>query len=154
MNREPLDPQMIETRFNVVLAESNYPIEAKVKRYNVMQESDPIPVSAISLEEIRIPFGTRIIGYIESYQGFLYRKMLNPFLFALLVVLFISWSMLAMYRNMLKQQRLNLLNNYIITNITHELKTPFHCVHCPGILENFGQKQHGNQKGIYSDCKE
>lgn len=141
MNREPLDPKVIETRFNEVLEENDYPIEAKVKRYNVMQESDPIPANAISLEEIRIPFGNRIIGYIESYQGFLFRKMLNPFLFALLVVLFISWSMLAMYRNMLKQQRLNLLKNDIISNITHELKTPVSTVAIVlESLENFGAK--------------
>jgi two-component system, OmpR family, phosphate regulon sensor histidine kinase PhoR len=139
MNREPLDPKVIETRFNEVLAENNYPIEAKVKRYNVMQESELIPENAISLEEIRIPFGSRIVGYIETYRGFLFRKMLNPFMFALLVVLFISMSMLAMYRNMLKQQRLNLLKNDIISNITHELKTPVSTVAVVlESLENFG----------------
>ena len=141
MNREPLDPKVIETRFNEVLAENGYPIEAKVKRYNVMQESELIPENAISLEEIRIPFGTRIVGYIETYRGFLFRKMLNPFIFALMVVLFISMSMLAMYRNMLKQQRLNLLKNDIISNITHELKTPVSTVAIVlESLENFGAK--------------
>ena len=150
MNREPLDPKVIETRFNEVLAENDYPIEAKVKRYNVMQESGLIPENAISLEEIRIPFGTRIVGYIETYQGFLFRKMLNPFIFALLVVLFISMSMLAMYRNMLKQQRLNLLKNDIISNITHELKTPVSTVAVVlESLENFGAKDNMETRKEY-----
>lgn len=150
MNREPLDPKKVEKRFNDVLAESSYPLEAKVKRYNVLHESDPIPANAISLEEIRIPFGTRIIGYIESYRGFLFRKMLNPFLFALLVVLFISWSMLAMYRNMLKQERLNLLKNDIISNITHELKTPVSTVSIVlESLENFGAKNNMETRKEY-----
>jgi signal transduction histidine kinase len=141
MNREPLDPKVIETRFNEVLAKNNYPIEAKVKRYNVIQESELIPENAISLEEIRIPFGTRIVGYIETYRGFLFRKMLYPFVFALLVVLFISMSITAMYRNMLKQQKLNLLKNDIISNITHELKTPVSTVAVVlESLENFGAK--------------
>ncbi|WP_373521077.1 sensor histidine kinase [Aquiflexum sp.] len=141
INREPLDPQTIEIRFNEVLAENDCPLEAKVRRYDVLNEANPIPANAISLEEIRIPFGTRIVGYIETYRGFLFKKMLNPFLFALLVVLFISWSMFAMYRNMLKQQRLNLLKNDIISNITHELKTPVSTVAIIlESLENFGAK--------------
>lgn len=150
MNREPLDPQLIETRFNEVLVKNNYPIEAKVKRYDIKKEADPTPKNTISLEEIRIPFGTRIIGYIETYQGFLFKKMLNPFLFAVLVVLFISWSMLAMYRNMLKQQRLNLLKNDIISNITHELKTPVSTVAIVlESLENFGAKDNYETRKEY-----
>jgi signal transduction histidine kinase len=150
MNREPLDPKVIETRFNEVLAENNYPIEAKVKRYNVMQESELIPENAISLEEIRIPFGTRIVGYIEIYRGFLFRKMLNPFIFALMVVLFISMSMLAMYRNMLKQQRLSLLKNDIISNITHELKTPVSTIAIIlESLENSGVNDKAGKKEEY-----
>jgi two-component system, OmpR family, phosphate regulon sensor histidine kinase PhoR len=139
MDRQSLDPGQIEKTFNEVLAASGYPLQARVKRFNLMQETEKIPDKAISLEEIRIPFGTRIIGYIESYQGFLIQKMLMPVLFALLVLLFISWSMIAMYRNMLKQQRLNLLKNDIISNITHELKTPVSTVSIVlESLENFG----------------
>jgi two-component system, OmpR family, phosphate regulon sensor histidine kinase PhoR len=139
MDRQSLDPVQIEKRFNEVLAANRYPLLARVKRFNMMQESEKIPDNAISLEEIRIPFGTRIIGYIDSYQGFLVQKMLMPVLFALLVLLFISWSMIAMYRNMLKQQRLNLLKNDIISNITHELKTPVSTVSIVlESLENFG----------------
>jgi two-component system, OmpR family, phosphate regulon sensor histidine kinase PhoR len=150
MNRESLDPQLVETRFNEVLAERRYPIVAKVKRLEVMKESDPIPVEAISLEEIRIPFGTRIVGYIENYRGFILKKMLNPFLFALMVVLFISWSMLFFYRNMLKQQKLNLLKNDIISNITHELKTPISTVSVVlESLQNFGANENPNTKDEY-----
>ncbi|WP_373497130.1 sensor histidine kinase [Aquiflexum sp.] len=150
MNRESLDPKLIETRFNEILAENDCPLEAKVRRYEVMQETGPIPSNAISLEEIRVPFGTRIVGYIEAYRGFLLKKMLNPFLFAVLVVLFISWSMFAMYSNMLKQQRLNLLKNDIISNITHELKTPVSTVAIVlESLENFGAKDNMETRKEY-----
>jgi two-component system, OmpR family, phosphate regulon sensor histidine kinase PhoR len=138
-DRQTLEPEIIEKKFNEVLVANGYHIQARVKRFNMMQETEKIPDKAISLEEIRIPFGTRIIGYLESYQGFLVQKMLMPALFALLVLLFISWSMIAMYRNMLKQQRLNLLKNDIISNITHELKTPVSTVSIVlESLENFG----------------
>ncbi|RPA69045.1 sensor histidine kinase [Cyclobacteriaceae bacterium YHN15] len=139
MDGQSLDAEQIAKKFNEVLASNNYPLRAEVQRFELDQGSGTVPKGAISLEEIRIPFGTRIIGYIESYQGFLLQKMLLPFLFALLVILLISWSMLAMYRNMLKQQRLNLLKNDIISNITHELKTPVSTVAIVlESLENFG----------------
>jgi two-component system, OmpR family, phosphate regulon sensor histidine kinase PhoR len=139
MDGQSLDAKQVAKKFNEVLASNNYPLKAEVQRFELGQGSVTVPKGAISLEEIRIPFGTRIIGYIESYQGFLLQKMLLPFLFALLVILLISWSMLAMYRNMLKQQRLNLLKNDIISNITHELKTPVSTVAIVlESLENFG----------------
>jgi two-component system, OmpR family, phosphate regulon sensor histidine kinase PhoR len=139
MDGQSLDAEQVAKKFNEVLATNNYPLRAEVQRFEFGQGSVTVPKGAISLEEIRIPFGTRIIGYIESYQGFLLQKMLLPFLFALLVILLISWSMLAMYRNMLKQQRLNLLKNDIISNITHELKTPVSTVAIVlESLENFG----------------
>ncbi|MFD2201294.1 sensor histidine kinase [Shivajiella indica] len=150
LDRQSLDPEQVEKKFNEILASTNYPLQARVKRYDLGQGSMTIPDGAISLEEIRIPFGTRIIGYIESYQGFLIQKMFLPMLFALLVVLLISWSMLAMYRNMLKQQRLNLLKNDIISNITHELKTPVSTVAIVlESLENFGANEKSETRKEY-----
>lgn len=139
MDQQTLEPELIEKKFNEILVANGYPIQAKVQKFNLMKEPVLIPDNAISLEEIRIPFGTRIIGYIDSYKGFLIQKMLMPGLFSFLVLIFISWSMIAMYRNMLKQQRLNLLKNDIISNITHELKTPVSTVSIVlESLENFG----------------
>jgi signal transduction histidine kinase len=150
MNRESLDPQLIETRFNEVLAERRYPIVAKVKRFEVMKESDPIPVDAISLEEIRIPFGTRIVGYIETYRGFILKKMIPPILFAISVIAFISFSLIMMFRNILKQQQLNLIKNDIISNITHELKTPIATVSVVlESLQNFGGNENPATKEEY-----
>ncbi|PSL07558.1 sensor histidine kinase [Cecembia rubra] len=142
MNEESLSPEEIESTFNEALIARGYEVNAKVRKYHVEEPIAQLPKNVINLEEIRIPFGVRIQGYLDHYHVFLYKKMLVPSLFALLVILFISWSMLAMYRNMLKQQRLNLLKNDIISNITHELKTPVATVAIVlESLENFGSQQ-------------
>jgi signal transduction histidine kinase len=142
LDEETLSPEEIESTFEKALIARGYEVNAKVRKYHTEEPLSQLPKNVIDLEEIRIPFGTRIQGYLDNYQVFLYKKMLVPSLFALLVVLFISWSMLAMYRNMLKQQRLNLLKNDIISNITHELKTPVATVAIVlESLENFGSQQ-------------
>ncbi|RZS97621.1 sensor histidine kinase [Cecembia calidifontis] len=142
LDEETLSPEEIESTFEKALIARGYEVNAKVRKYHIEEPLSQLPKNVIDLKEIRIPFGTRIQGYLYNYQVFLYKKMIVPSLFALLVVLFISWSMLAMYRNMLKQQRLNLLKNDIISNITHELKTPVATVAIVlESLENFGSQQ-------------
>jgi signal transduction histidine kinase len=123
-DRQALEPLEIEKRFNEILASYNYNLKAKIKSFELGKDSIITSGNAIILEEARDLFGTKFIGYIESYQEFLFRKILLQALFSFMALILISWSMLAMYRNMLKQQQLSLLKNDIISNITHELKTP------------------------------
>ncbi|MGY6743640.1 MAG: sensor histidine kinase [Cecembia sp.] len=150
MDEASLSPEEIETTFNDALLARGYEVSAKVRKYHVEDSIIQLPKNIIDLQEIRIPFGVRIQGYLDHYSVFLYKKMLVPSLFALLVILFISWSMLAMYRNMIKQQRLNILKNDIISNITHELKTPVATVAIVlESLENFGTQENEEQKKEY-----
>lgn len=150
MDEASLSPEEIETTFNDALFARGYEVNAKVRKYHVEDSIIQLPKNVIDLQEIRIPFGVRIQGYLDHYSVFLYKKMLVPSLFALLVILFISWSMLAMYRNMIKQQRLNILKNDIISNITHELKTPVATVAIVlESLENFGTQEKEEQKKEY-----
>jgi len=150
MDEASLSPEEIETTFNDALLARGYEVRAKVRKYHVEDSIIQLPKNIIDLQEIRIPFGVRIQGYLDHYSVFLFKKMLVPSLFALLVILFISWSMLAMYRNMIKQQRLNILKNDIISNITHELKTPVATVAIVlESLENFGTQENEEQKKEY-----
>ena len=150
MDEASLSPEEIENTYNDALLARGYEVSAKVRKYHVEDSIIQRPKNVIDLQEIRIPFGVRIQGYLNHYQVFLYKKMLVPYLFALLVILFISWSMMAMYRNMIKQQRLNLLKNDIISNITHELKTPVTTVAIVlESLENFGAEEKEEQRKEY-----
>ena len=70
--------------------------------------------------------------YVATLQkpGILLMKRIVPqilFSLFLLVVTFLAFFLL--YRNLLKQQRLNLIKQDLISNITHELKTPITTVH-------------------------
>ena len=65
--------------------------------------------------------------YFASFantRGFLFAKIAPQILFSLLLVSLTMLSFVMVYRNLKKQQRLTALKNDLISNITHELKTP------------------------------
>lgn len=67
------------------------------------------------------------LGYeLKLGNSFLYflRKLMLPLLFSLFLIGVTLASFLLLYRNLKQQQRLALLKNDFISNITHELKTP------------------------------
>lgn len=142
MQEESLEAEDIEAKFNQELTSRGYNVQAKVRKHHFLDSIPLLPANVMTLEDIRVPFGTRIQGYLTDYKWFIYRKMIVPSIFAFLVVMFISWALFSMYRNLLKQQKLNLLKNDIISNITHELKTPVSTVSIVlESLENFGANE-------------
>jgi len=149
-NQKGLEAKDVENTFNQALKESGIPIAAKVRKINMTEKPDSISKDYLVLDEIRIPFGTRIQGYFDSYQRYLFGKMLPPTIFAFLVIAFIGLSMYLMYRNMIKQQQLNLLKNEIISNITHELKTPVATISVVlESLQHFGANDNPETKNEY-----
>lgn len=61
---------------------------------------------------------------IPVYGGYLLRKMLPHILFSLLLFGVTAAAFGVIYKNLWQQQRLTALKNDLISNITHELKTP------------------------------
>lgn len=55
---------------------------------------------------------------------YLLKQITQPILFSILLLGITILSFILLYRNLLKQQRLAVLKNEFISNITHELKTP------------------------------
>ncbi|MFD2036844.1 sensor histidine kinase [Belliella marina] len=140
--REILDTVLMKETFNQKLHEQGYHLKAGVRKLKFGDKAISNTKSRLVLDEINIPFGTRIQPYLDGYQIYLWKKMTAPILFGFLVLALVSISFVIMYRTILKQQRLNLLKNDLISNITHELKTPVATV---GVvleaLENFGADQ-------------
>lgn len=57
-------------------------------------------------------------------RSYLFKKITMPILFSLFLIGTVLLSFWLVYRTILKQQRLAIIKNEFISNITHELKTP------------------------------
>lgn len=150
INDETVNTDSIHKRFNEILGENRYPMKSKMRKAFRMEQFESLPPDVLVLDEIPIPPGLRIQAYFEDLGGYFFKKMIPPILFAISVIAFISFSLIMMYRNMIKQQKLNLLKNDIISNITHELKTPISTVSVVlESLQNFGVNENPATKDEY-----
>ncbi|MCW3088302.1 MAG: histidine kinase [Sediminibacterium sp.] len=88
----------------------------------------------------------------ESPAAFLFRKISAQALFSLFLVAFTTISFIFLYRNLAAQQRLTVIKNDFISNITHELKTPIATVNVAiEALRNFGGLQSPERTKEYLD---
>ncbi|SNS47799.1 His Kinase A (phospho-acceptor) domain-containing protein [Belliella buryatensis] len=148
--REILDSALVSEVFNKRLTEQDYNLSAAVRRLNFGQNISTDSTNRLVLDEVIVPFGVKLQAELINYQPYLWSKMFPTLLFGILALALISFSFLVLYKNILNQQRLNLLKNDLISNITHELKTPVATV---GIvleaLENFGVDQQVENRKEY-----
>lgn len=63
-----------------------------------------------------------------AYRTFLLKNMWEEILFSFLLFGVITLAFALIYRNLRKQHRLSMLKNELLSNITHELKTPISSV--------------------------
>lgn len=77
-------------------------------------------------------------AFLYSYVPFLLKRIMPQFLFALLLSSLTIAAFVLIYRNLKQQQRLAEMRSGLISNITHELKTPIATVSVAmEALENF-----------------
>lgn len=150
LNEETVSEVLVEETFNDILQKNGLPNHAKIRKLRRFEQFEALPEKTIILEEIPVPPGSKIQAYFEDVEGFFWKNLLPHLVFSLLVLGFIGGSLLIMYRNMIKQQQLNLLKNDIISNITHELKTPVATVSLVlESLENFSAKDQPETRKEY-----
>lgn len=98
------------------------------------------------------------LGYeLKLGNSFLYflRKLILPLLFSLFLIGVTIASFLILYRNLKQQQRLALLKNDFISNITHELKTPIATVTVAlEALQNFNAANDPAKTASYLDMSQ
>jgi len=64
------------------------------------------------------------VAYFPEVRPHLFRKILPQILFCLVLLVLTGSAFALIYRSWIKQQRLAILKNDFISNMTHELKTP------------------------------
>jgi two-component system phosphate regulon sensor histidine kinase PhoR len=109
----------LEDRFAVVLRNEKLVVPFRVERLNV----DSIPDEEYFAGG---PFGMSA-GYelhLGSTSSFLLQRISWPIIFSIFLVGITVFSFVLLYRSLLRQHRLALMKSDLVSNITHELKTP------------------------------
>ncbi len=121
----------LQKRFGRVLQEENLNIPYQILK--IEQGKDSVRRAVPDVMRTRMPGsrGMRVLTDTERFSlqlGKIYPYLLNqmklPIIFSLFLVTLTCISFLLMYNSLRKQQRLALMKNDLINNITHELKTP------------------------------
>jgi two-component system phosphate regulon sensor histidine kinase PhoR len=106
----------------------------------------------------RPPPFDNVMGYklqLGNAFSYLIKKISLPILFSVFLVGLTVFSFVLLYRSLLRQHRLAQLKNDLISNITHELKTPIATV---GVaieaLKNFNAIQDPNKTKEYLDISQ
>lgn len=78
------------------------------------------------LTDVTVGFANPVTYHLSlgNTGSYLFKKISLPILFSLFLVGVTIFSFLLLYRNLLRQQKLAILKNDFISNISHELKTP------------------------------
>lgn len=61
---------------------------------------------------------------VTGYQSYLIQKLLPQLIFALGLILISSFAFLLAWRSLQRERRLSLMKNSLVSNMSHELKTP------------------------------
>lgn len=68
------------------------------------------------------------LANFSTYESFLLKKIIPQILFSLFLITVTSCAFWLIFRSLQQQKRLTLLRNDLVSNITHELKTPISTV--------------------------
>lgn len=147
----PLDS--VERRFNHRIREMGYKVEFIIKKDSITSDTsvqgyrrglrnysqlqkrlrnsrDSVVVNGVavlnpeSISSLSIIPTVIFKAYPDDLNTYLFGKLRNNVLFSVFLLLVTSLTFWLIFRNLRKQARLNTLKNDLISNVTHELKTP------------------------------
>ncbi len=84
------------------------------------EKSFPPPMFYYQSKLMTAPYGVEI----QAYNAFILKGMVPEFISGCLLLLVITFAFIFSYRNIRNQMRLAVLKDDLISNISHELKTP------------------------------
>ncbi|MEZ5014760.1 MAG: HAMP domain-containing sensor histidine kinase [Chitinophagales bacterium] len=88
--------------------------------HDALTNSFPPPAFTYHAKAFDMPFGAQI----TYYRSYLYKKLWPQGVFSLFLLLCIITAFLLAYRSLKKQMELSAIKDDLISNISHELKTP------------------------------
>jgi signal transduction histidine kinase len=88
--------------------------------HNRKIEMFPPPPFYYESHMLSAPFGVEIQGY----NNYIFKNLLPEFIFGIILITIITFAFIFSYRNIRSQMRLAELKDDLISNISHELKTP------------------------------
>lgn len=95
--------------------------------YDVMHDAGTAPGS----ETVMLPDSVASLGFVDGYGlslgntfAYLVRKISLPILFSVFLIGLTVFAFVLLYKSLLRQHRLAVMKSDLISNITHELKTP------------------------------
>jgi two-component system, OmpR family, phosphate regulon sensor histidine kinase PhoR len=115
----------IDARYRQQLNTQGFQIDYSIKR---VKTKPPKEDGSPNFERNEVPVGfVNPITYrldIDDTTAYVLKKLSPQILFSLFLVALTISSFLILIKNLLRQQRLTVLKNDFINNVTHELKTP------------------------------
>jgi len=112
--------QMLESKLH------EPPMDALDRQYHLISWSDSLPANdqMVSRPFYDIFSGNHYAISFPGYRAYLFRQMIPQLSFALFLFACISGAFFVISRNLVRQRRLAIVRSNLISNITHELKTP------------------------------
>ena len=123
--KDTLSLDLLTAKYKGELLASEIDIEFIINRIKP-QEEQAIDSSILSTSKIVANYPTERLYFAEfaDPHWYLLQKITPDILLSLLLTFLTTLSFVLVFQNMKRQQRLTTLKNDLISNITHELKTP------------------------------
>lgn len=116
----------ITARYSKFLTREKINLPFSISRKEETREAELLHPDIEKSNEVTIGF-FRPLTFSVSIQNtgsYIFKRLLMPILVSLLLVSLTVISFVLMFRNLIKQRKLNQLKSDFVSNITHELKTP------------------------------
>ncbi|TAH20254.1 MAG: hypothetical protein EAZ08_06390 [Cytophagales bacterium] len=121
----------IAQNYTNALAKINLNLPFQVRAVRSQRQPFPYPeeaeqpaVGILTSKFYCLPPSLTYQAYMPHYQIFILKKIVPQFLFSIFLIGLTSAAFYLIYANLQRQQRLTMLKNDFISNVTHELKTP------------------------------
>lgn len=125
IGNDTLSVDLLSVQYKEELLDSEIDVDFIINRIEP-QEEQAVDPSVLSTSKIVADYPEQRLYFAEfaDPRWYLLQKITPDILLSLLLTFLTTLSFALVFQNMKKQQRLTMLKNDLISNITHELKTP------------------------------